>query len=107
LLPDCITAHFFFLLAGFFGREITEGRSIYSLLSFGTTPGMFLECFLISSLFSAEETMIYAGFTHTTGLFAAPRQNGIAARQRARDDREAPRVSLRLGALFVSSTARR
>src|SRR5580692_5261608 len=71
---------FFFLLAGLFGGEIPEGRSIYSLLSFGTTPGMFLGCFLISSFFSAGETMIYAGFAHTTGPFAASRQNGAAAR---------------------------
>jgi hypothetical protein len=48
LLPDRITAHFFFLLAGFFGREITEGRSIYRRESFGTTARMFRLCFLIS-----------------------------------------------------------
>jgi hypothetical protein len=68
---------------------------------------MFLGCFLISSFFSAGETMIYAGFAHTTGSFAASRQNGAAAPMRGGEGLEARRVSLRLGALFIFSIARR
>jgi hypothetical protein len=36
---------FFFLVTGFFGWEITEGRSIYRWQSFGTTADMFREYF--------------------------------------------------------------
>jgi hypothetical protein len=61
-LPDRITAHFFFLLAGFFGWEITEGRSIYSWQSFGTTAEMFLVCFIISGLISISKVEGFRSF---------------------------------------------
>jgi hypothetical protein len=63
LLPDSITAHVFFLLAGLFGREITEGRSIYSWQSFGTTAEMFPVCFIISALISTSEAKPFCGFS--------------------------------------------
>jgi hypothetical protein len=61
-LPDRITAHFFFLLAGFFGREITEGRSIYRCESFGTTARMFRLCFLISGLAASGGSAHFRAF---------------------------------------------
>jgi len=61
-LPDRITAHFFFLLAGFFGREITEGRSIYRRESFGTTARMFRPRFSISGLTTTGGTALFLAF---------------------------------------------
>jgi hypothetical protein len=61
-LPDRITAHFFFLLAGFFGREITEGRSIYRRESFGTTARMFRRRFSISGPAVSGGSAPFRGF---------------------------------------------
>jgi hypothetical protein len=48
--------------AGSFGFEITEGRSIYSWQSFGTTAEMFLQCFMISGFMSTRETTDFSAF---------------------------------------------
>jgi hypothetical protein len=62
-LPDRITAHVYFLLAGFFGWEITEGRSIYRRQSFGTTADMFREGFFAGCPGPAKNGCLNALFT--------------------------------------------
>jgi hypothetical protein len=77
---------------------MTEGRSIYSWLSFGTTAEMFRQCFVISACISVFEAKLFRGF--------APRSAHSARRVQVRDCASLP-CRPRIAASAVSSVRAR